>query len=72
MSLTNEPRQSSLAGTSDHHLLVLILTELRLQTYLSLQREVLESEIEGLRAEIMNDVTLVDTEATGTAFPAGL
>lgn len=72
MSTTSSPRESALASFSDHQLLVLILTELRLHTYLMHQREVLESEIEGLRAEIMNDADIVDTDATGTAFPAGM
>lgn len=64
MPTTSEPRQSALAGNSDHHLLVLILTELRLQTYLSLQRAVEEKDVEGLRAEIMNDLDIVDTDST--------
>lgn len=64
MTTTSEPRQSFLSGTSDHNLLVLILTELRLHTYLSFQRAVEEKDIEGLRAEIMNDMDIVDTDST--------
>lgn len=67
MALTNEARNSELANkNSDHQLLVLILTELRLHTYLSFQTEMREEDIAGLRAEIMNDGDIVDTEALTT------
>ena len=69
---TNNPRASSLSENSDHQLLTLILTELRLQTYLTFQREVREEELDSLRAEIMNDTDRVDTDSTSfsTPFPA--
>lgn len=68
---TNDPRRAALADYSDHQLLVLILTELRLNTYLAFQREVQESELDGLRALVMNDVMTVDDDVSTnlTQFP---
>lgn len=67
---TNNPRASALSDNSDHQLLTLILTELRLQTYCSFQSSVTESELESLRAEIMNDIEYVDTESLTNLSPS--
>lgn len=67
MPTTNAPRDSVLNGVSDHQLFILMLTELRLHTQLMFQTDVKESEIDGLRAEIMNEFEIVDTDsATAT------
>ena len=67
MATSNEPKNSELSGVSDHQLLVLILTELRLHTEFMFQREVREQEVDGLRAELMNNIQIVDTDsATAT------
>ncbi len=70
MALTNEPSTSALGSLSDHRLLTLILTELRLQTFLAGQAMVREQELDGLRAEIMNDLDIADTESTTAVLPA--
>lgn len=69
---TNEPRNSALAGASDHQLLVIIATEARLHTQLMFQTDVKENEIDGLRAEIMNEFEIVDTDSTTAVEPANL
>lgn len=68
MTTTSNPKVATLGDYSDHQLLTLILTELRLHTYLMFQQEAREEEIEALRAELMNDNDTVDADV-GIAFP---
>lgn len=70
MALTNAPRDSLFNGVSDHQLLILILTELRLHTQLLFETAPREQELDGLRAEIMSEHDIVDTDSTTAVLDA--